>query len=298
MKSYTGKLYTAKLYVFLSFLLCIYAAAGVQAQEVSGSKRKLHKLISREVSYSDGKTEMKGYMVYDAHVKGKRPGIIVVHEFWGLNDYAKKRADMLAELGYTAFAVDMYGGGKTASNPSDAQKLSGQVRDDMSGAVSRFNKAMEVLKAEPETDAGNIAAIGYCFGGGVVLNMARINPDLRAVVSFHGTLAPAGGKTAPQGMKPAVLVCHGGADHFITPEEFEGFRKEMEQAKADYTIIVYANSQHAFTNPNADRLGKEFKMDISYNERADKESWLHMQQFLARIFKGSLPAQSMKEYIK
>ncbi|MGE5362656.1 MAG: dienelactone hydrolase family protein [Bacteroidota bacterium] len=298
MKSYTDKLYAVKLYIFLSFLFCITAAAGMQAQEKSGSKQKMHKLISREVRYSDDKTEMKGYMVYDASVKGKRPGVIVVHEFWGLNDYAKKRADMLAELGYTAFAVDMYGGGTTANNPQDAQKLAGEVRDNMNGAVSRFNKAVEVLKAEPETDAGNIAAIGYCFGGGVVLNMARINPGLRAVVSFHGTLAPAAGKTAPKGMKPAVLVCHGGADHFITPEEFEDFRKEMEQANADYTIIVYANSQHAFTNPDADRLGKEFKMDISYNEKADKESWLHMQQFLTRIFKGSLSAQSMKEYIK
>jgi dienelactone hydrolase len=226
---------------------------------------------------------MKGYLVYDDSIKGKRPGILVVPEWWGLNDYSRMRARMLAELGYTALAVDMYGEGKQADNPADAAKLSSGVMQNFDTAVSRFTAAMEYLKQQPTVDPGQIAAIGYCFGGGIVLNMALQGLDLRGVVSFHASLSAV--KPAAPGMvKAKILVLNGGADSSNGPEQIDAFRQQMKTAAADYSFISYPGALHAFTNPVADMYAMKFNLPIGYNAEADRSSWDEMKKFLHTIF--------------
>jgi len=233
----------------------------------------------QEVTYAAGETTLKGYLAYDAAKEGKRPGVLVVHEWWGLNEYARKRARMLAELGYTALAVDMYGDGKQATHPEDAGKFASAVFQNFDGAKARFLAGMDLLKSQPTVDPEKIAAIGYCFGGGIVLNMARTGMDLDAVVSFHGSLGAAVPAT-PGGVKARLLVCNGGDDPFVTPEQIEGFRKEMTDAGASFVFRSYPGAKHAFTNPDADRNGKEFNLPLAYNAQADSASWADMKSFL------------------
>ena len=236
-----------------------------------------------EVSYTADGLTMKGYLAYDDALKGKRPGVLVVHEWWGHNEYARMRARKLAEMGYVALAVDMYGNGKQALHPDDAGKFAGEVSKDPATATARFSAAMKVLKEHPNTDPNHIAAIGYCFGGSIVLNMARQGMDLDGVASFHGgltTTTPA----KPGMVKAKMLVCNGAADSFVTPEDIAGFKKEMDAAKADYEFIEYAGAKHAFTNPAADENGKKFNLPLAYNVEADKKSWADLQAFLKKIF--------------
>ena len=240
-------------------------------------------LKEENVTYADNGVTMDGYLVYDANKQGKRPGILVVHEWWGLNDYPKMRARKLAELGYVALAVDMYGGGKIAENPGDAGKMAGPFYQNLRMTKSRFDAAVSKLKANSEVDTSNIAAIGYCFGGGVVLNVERLGDDLKGVVSFHGGLIGAPAKKDL--LKAKILVCHGGADQFIKPEEVAQFKKQMDSIGADYTFKQYPNATHAFTNPASDANGEKFKMPIKYNAEADSASWNDMKDFFARIFK-------------
>ena len=241
------------------------------------------KLHDKEVEYSANGLTMKGYIAYDDAVTGKRPGILVVHEWWGYNNYARKRAKMLAELGYTAMAVDMYGNGKQAEHPDDAGKFSAAVMKNLPEAKARFLAGMHLLQEQPTVDGTNIGAIGYCFGGGVVLTMARLGVDLKGVVSFHGML---GTQTPaqPGDVKAKILVCAGAADPFVPKEAVEGFRKEMDSAKVDYTLISYPGAKHAFTNPNADTYGKKFNLPLVYNEKADKGSWSAMKDFFKKVF--------------
>jgi len=239
----------------------------------------------KEVDYSGGGVTMKGYIVHDDAFEGKRPGVLVVHEWWGLNDYARHRADMLAKLGYTAMAVDMYGDGKQASHPKDAGRFAAEVMSNMDTAKARFLAALKVLKADDTVDPARVAAIGYCFGGGVVLHMARLGvDDLKGVVSFHGSLAtrtPA----EPGKVKARILVCHGEDDPLTSAKQLADFKEEMDKAGADYEIILYPNAKHSFTNPNADHLSKEFGLNgIGYNAAADKKSWADMQAFLKETF--------------
>lgn len=236
-----------------------------------------------EVEYKDGDTVMKGYLAYDDSISGKRPGVLVVHEWWGHNEYARKRARMLAELGYTALAVDMYGDGKQASHPEDAGKFAGAVRQNMPVAEARFNAARDLLKNHNTTNPDKIAAIGYCFGGGLLLELARRGIDLDGVVSFHGSLAtehPAG----PGDIKTKILVCHGAADPFVKPEDVSALKSEMANAKADFTFKEYAGAKHSFTNPGADEFGKKFNLPLEYNADADKQSWEDMKVFLKKAF--------------
>ena len=236
------------------------------------------------VEYSAQGVTMKGYRAYDQSIKGKRPGVLVVHEWWGLNDYARKRAQMLAELGYTVLAVDMYGDGKTAAHPDDAGKFSSEVMKNFDVGKARFMAAMDFLKHEATVDPDRIAAIGYCFGGGVVLNMARQSVDLKGVASFHGSLAPI--KPAQPGtVKAKILVLHGADDKFIPPEQIEAFKQEMKSAGADFKFITDLGAVHSFTNPEADELGKKFNMAVGYNADADKKSWEELKKFLDTIFK-------------
>ncbi len=247
------------------------------------SGHALAALVEKPVDYSDGETTLKGFIVYDDAIRGKRPGVLVVHEWWGHNDYARKRARMLARLGYVALAVDMYGNGTQAMHPDDAKKFSSKVAGNMPLAKSRFMAAMKLLQKHKKTDRKKIAAIGYCFGGSIVLNMARQGVELAGVVSFHGSLGTATPAQAGN-VKARVLVAHGGADPFIPGEQIAGFLDEMNRAGVDYRFIAYSGAVHAFTNPDANQYGKKFNLPLRYNERADKASWEEMQRFFDEIF--------------
>lgn len=237
-----------------------------------------------EITYKSGETNLKGYLVYDDSSSKVRPGVLVVHEWWGHNEYTRQRARMLAELGYVALAVDMYGDGKHADHPKDAGAFAGAVRGNMPVAKQRFDAALALLQKHPLTDKAKIGAVGYCFGGGIALEMARTGADLKGVVSFHGSLGteqPAKKDT----VKARILVLTGEADPMVKSEDVEKFKMEMGSAGVKYQVISYPNAKHAFTNPAATELGKKFEMPIAYNEKADKASWESMQGFLKEVFK-------------
>jgi len=240
-------------------------------------------IIGEPVMYKAGDLVMQGYLAYDDNIAGKRPGILVVHEWWGHNEYARERARMLAGLGYTALAVDMYGDGKQADHPGDAGKFATEVRQNMPAATVRFVAAMKVLQKHPTVDPEHIAAIGYCFGGGVVLQMARQGLDLDAVVSFHGSLAT-DNPAVPGVVKARILVCDGADDKMVTPEQIQAFHREMKAAGVDYKFISYPGAKHSFTNPGADIYAERFKIPVGYNAAADKRSWQDMQDFLQDTF--------------
>lgn len=242
------------------------------------------KIEAKPVEYTAGGVTLKGYIAYDENVQGKRPGILVVHEWWGQNEYVRKRARMLAELGYTALALDMYGEGKMAEHPGDAGKFSSEVMKNFPAAKERFFAAMDFLKKQPTVDPANIAAIGYCFGGGVALNMARQGADLKGVASFHGSLAVVK-PDQPTPIKAAVRVYNGLDDKFIPAEAIEGLKKEMAEQKVDFKFTNYPGAVHSFTNPDADELARKFNMPIAYSASADKESWADLQSFFKEIFK-------------
>ena len=236
-----------------------------------------------EVSYQAGDVTMNGYLAYDDSIQGPRPAVLVVHEWWGHNAYARKRADMLAGMGYIALAVDMYGDGKQAEHPEDAGKFAGAVMSNIDTAKARFMAAMEVLTQRSEADPEQVAAIGYCFGGGVVLHMARMGVDLDGVASFHGSLGTKMPAQAGQ-VKAKLLVLHGADDKFIPPEQVEAFKKEMTDAGVDMEFIAYPGALHSFTNPDADAFAEKFGMPIAYDEAADQQSWAALQGFLEQIF--------------
>lgn len=242
------------------------------------------KVEGHEVGYRAGDAVMKGYLADDPDLKGKRPAVLVVHEWWGHNDYARSRARMLAELGYVALAVDMFGDGKTAQHPTEAGAFAAAVMKNKPVGEARFNAALEFLKKQPGVDPGRIAAIGYCFGGGVVLHMARQGADLRGVASFHGSLAtdmPA----KPGGVKARVMVFTGGADPMIPPQQVAAFMEEMGKAGADVGLFSYPGVKHSFTNPDADRYAKQFSMPVAYDREADERSWNETKRFLEEILK-------------
>lgn len=262
----------------MRFLIAI--AALIFISHVSGAEVK-----TEEVQYSSGGVTFQGYLAYDDANTGKRPGILVVHEWWGHNEYARMRARMLAELGYTALAVDMYGEGKQASHPGDAGKFANEVFSNLPAARERFLVAMDLLKKHETVDAKNIGAIGYCFGGGIVLAMARMGVDLKGVVSFHGSLGTQEPAKAGK-VKARVLVCNGADDPFVPQKDIDAIKKEMKKAKVDFTFKSYPGALHSFTNPGADDVGKEFNLPLAYNEEADKKSWNDMQQFFKKAFAG------------
>jgi dienelactone hydrolase len=222
-----------------------------------------------------------GYVAYNDNDKGKRPGIIVVPEWWGLNDYARSRAKQLAELGYVAMAVDMYGNGKLGADPKEAQELATPYYKDPTMAKTHIDAAIEKIKTFPQTDSSKIAAIGYCFGGFIVLNAAKLGADLKGVVSFHGGLTG----VAPNKdlLKAKILVCHGDSDVFENPHVAE-FKKQMDSVGADYTFKTYPDATHAFTNPASTENGIKFKMPIKYNAAADSASWNDMKEFFKKLF--------------
>ncbi len=240
---------------------------------------------SQEISYRAGGVEMRGYVAWNEDLEGQRPGVLVVHEWWGNNDYARRRADMLAELGYTGMAVDLYGGGRTADNPDSAGQLMTDLLSDLEAVRARFDAGLEVLKAHGTTDAGKVAAIGYCMGGGIVLHMARFGADLAAVASFHGAL-PLGVAPAGEGgsVTARIAVYHGEEDAFVTQEEVEAFKAEMRNTGADCLFVTIPGAMHGFTNPMATMNGEKYSIPLRYNELADCVSWDHMQLVLQSAF--------------
>lgn len=232
--------------------------------------------VSREIN---GK-KFEGYVSYKENEERKRPAILVVHEWWGLNEYSRRRAKQLAELGYIAMAVDMFGNGQTAEDPGSAQALATPFYKDPTLAKERLDAAINFLKTYPQTDTSKMAAIGYCFGGYVVLNAAKLGSDLKGVVSFHGGLT---GAKPQENMKTKFLICHGGNDQFENPH-LEEFKKEMDSVGADYIFKIYPNASHAFSNPNATEKGEQYNMPIRYNQAADSASWNNMIDFLKKLF--------------
>ncbi len=246
------------------------------------STSAIAEVVGKDVEYKSNSTTLKGYLAYDNSIEGKRPGILVVHEWWGHNDYARSRADKLAALGYTALAVDMYGDGKKADHPEKAGELATGVLSNLDEAEKRFQAALTLLKEQSSVNPEHVAAIGYCFGGAVVLNMALRGVDLDGVASFHGLLPASGPENTD--VKAKVVVFHGGADPFVPQEQMDAFKKAMDNANADYDIVIYPEVQHSFTSPGADEIGKKFDLPLVYNEQADKDSWEKFQAFLKTIF--------------
>ena len=263
------------------FVLLFSLSVSLKAEERSNYSTQIK---TQEIEYTDGETKLTGYLAYDATIEDKRPGVLVIHEWWGHNAYARKRAEMLAQLGYAAFAVDMYGDGKLASHPEDAGKFMKEVITNMPIAEKRMIAALRVLNEQQVTDSSKTAAIGYCFGGGMVLHLARIGTDIDGVVSFHGSLS-AQTPTNKDTIKAKILVLHGEGDAFISQEQVDNFKEEMQNAGAHYEFVDYPNVKHSFTNPEADKFSEEFDLPaLEYNQHADEDSWNRMQTFFEQIF--------------
>src|SRR3954466_11014314 len=241
-----------------------------------------HAAIKEEpVTYKDGETTMKGFVVYDDAVKTKRPGIVMVHEWWGITKHIHNEARKFAQQGYTAFIADMYGDAKTADNPKDAGALAGSVMKDPKVMESRFNAAREQLAKQASVNPQRIGAVGYCFGGAVVLNMARTGDDLAAVAGFHASLGLNTPAPAPGAVKAKVLILNGADDPFVKREQYDALKKDFDAAKTNYRIIEYPGAVHAFTNPEATELGKKFNLPLRYDPKADQEAKAEAAKFFA-----------------
>ncbi len=238
------------------------------------------KVQTKTVEYEDGDVKLVGHLAWDDAVDGKRPGVLVVHEWWGLNDYARSRAEKLASMGYVAFALDMYGEGKVTEHPQEAGKWAAEIRANQKAWTARAQAGLNVLLKQESVDGKRVAAIGYCFGGSTVLQMAFSGAELAGVVSFHGAL-PTPDESQAKQIKSRILVCHGADDGFISEESIQSFRSALNEAGADYQMIYYSGARHSFTNPDADKRGID---GLRYNKSADQRSWQHMQQFFAEIF--------------
>jgi dienelactone hydrolase len=257
-----------------------FAAIGLVLVLALGSGSARAAVKTKSVEYKDGNVTLQGFLAYDDAAKGKRPGVLIVHEWWGHNEHARKQAERLAKAGYVGFALDMYGKGKVAKHPDDAKKFMGEVTKNPQLIAARFNAALAMLKKQPQVDGEKIAAIGYCFGGGVVLNMARAGADLDAVATFHGALEA---QTAAQKgkVKAQILVQTGGADEMVPKAQVEAFEKEMKAAGAKYRVITYPTAKHSFTNPDANKVGMP---QLAYDAEVDKKSWAELEKFFKQVF--------------
>ena len=266
--------------------LVIVASCKSKTEKTADSKEITEELPvevkGEEVSYATDSTNLKGYIAYDINAKEKRPGVLIVHEWWGHNNYVRQRADMLAELGYTAMAVDMYGDGKQADHPDDAGKFAMSVMTNLPEATARFDAALNLLKSHATVDSEKIAAIGYCFGGSVVLTMANKGADLDAVAAFHsGVKLPV---MPNANLKAKVLVCNGADDPFISAESVEAFKSALDSINADYEYVAYPGVKHSFTSKEADANGEKFNLPLEYDADADEKSWTSLQKLFAEAF--------------
>jgi dienelactone hydrolase len=272
----------AKLIAALLLLVMAFSACN-NSGEKKVTESKMPALKEENITYKIDSLNMDGYIVYDENTTGKRPAVLVIHEWWGLNDYSKRRARELAALGYIAMAVDMYGNGQKADNPELAGKLSTPFYQNPAMAKAHFDAALNKLKTYAAVDTANIAAIGYCFGGGILLNIARMGEALKGIVSFHGSLI---GTPADKNLLTSkILVLHGDDDKFVPATEVAAFKKQMDSIGAVYTFKSYPGATHAFTNPDATAMGEKFKIPIAYNAAADTASWNEMKTFFTGLFK-------------
>lgn len=233
---------------------------------------------TKAVEYKDGDVVLQGFVAYEDGFKDKRPGVMVVHEWWGHGPYARRRAEMLAKLGYTAFAVDMYGKGVYAKDHEEAGKLAGAFFNDRAAMRKRALVGLEVLKKQPFVDENRLAAIGYCFGGTTVLELARAGTPLAGVVSFHGNVATP--TPATEKPKAKILVLHGADDNFVNPA-MPAFVDEMKKVKADWQLVQYGGAVHSFTVAEA---GDDNSKGMAYNKDADTRSWAAMKAFFEELF--------------
>lgn len=231
-----------------------------------------------DLNYSIADKKFKGYVAMPAKTDANTKTILIVHEWWGLNQYPKNRAMQLAKEGYIAVCIDMYGADVVVDNPQDAGKLAGAYYADPKLAYERFNAAYQEALKIKGVNKDKMLAIGYCFGGSMVLNAAKMGADLDAVVSFHGGLT--GPALDKKKLKASILVCNGASDSFVSKEEIENFKKEMNENGVDYQFIDYADATHAFTNPYSTEVGKKFGIPIAYNEAADKKSYADFIHFM------------------
>jgi len=257
------------LSVICFFSLLVLANAGVRIEEIE---------------YIHKGTKLKGYLTFDDSKIGKRPGILVVHEWWGHNDHARNRAKMLSEAGYTALALDMYGDGKLANHPKKAAEFMNVAFSNWSDSQARYNKAMEILKSHETVDPTQIGSIGFCFGGAVSIRMARGGSNLKGVVAFHSAL-PVEPAITKNAIKSAILIINGSEDGFLKPEAVASFSQDMFKANVDFTYINLKGAKHSFTNPQADEFRKKFNIAaLEYNKKADETAWAAMLKFFKRVF--------------
>ncbi|MEK6691796.1 MAG: dienelactone hydrolase family protein [Nitrospirota bacterium] len=254
----------------VSIIAVLFFAVTVQAE-----------VRTEVVEYKQGDVVLEGYLAYDNAVKGKRPGVLIVHEWMGVNPYVKKRAEQLAKLGYVAFAADIYGKGIRPKNSDEAVAESRKYRTDRKLMRSRAKAGLDVLKNHKLADTKRTAAIGYCFGGTTVLELARSGADVAGIVSFHGGLDSLNPNDA-KNIKGKVLALHGGDDPFVPAGQVAAFQDEMRKAGVDWNMVIYGGAVHSFTNPDA---GSDNSKGAAYNEKADKRSWEDMNQFFKEIFK-------------
>jgi dienelactone hydrolase len=237
-------------------------------------------LVTKTVEYQQDGTVFKGFLAYDDAFQGKRPGVLVVHEYWGLNDFARRKAEQLAGLGYVALAADMYGNGKVTKDPKEAAGLANELRVQNKPLLrARAQAALKTLAANPVVNPTRLGAIGFCFGGTTVLELAYSGAGLKGVVSFHG------GLTSPQpeelkGIKPAILVLHGADDPHVKAEDIAAFQEAMRKGGIDWQMVYFADAVHAYMNPEA---GSDKTKGVAYNARAAKRSWQYMQDFFKEI---------------
>jgi dienelactone hydrolase len=238
------------------------------------------KVQSKAVPYMYGETAFEGFLAWDDSIEGKRPGILVVHEWWGLNDYARSRAEQLAALGYVALAVDMYGKGKVTTHPEQAGEWAKLTTGNVDEWLGRAQAGLKVLQADPHVDPTRLAAIGYCFGGATVMQLVYGGAPVKGVVSFHGSL-PLPSQAHPIHNSAKVLIAHGASDPFLTADHLEQFKAALDNAEIDWQIIQYGGAQHSFSNPSANQYGMK---GVQYQMQADQRSWMHMQQFFNELF--------------
>jgi dienelactone hydrolase len=265
-------------------LLCaVLATTGCRGQKGTENPASVAAAITtREVSYTSGSTPLKGFIAYPAGAE-KRPGVLIVHEWWGLNDYVRKRATQLAQQGYVAMAIDMYGEGKHTSHPEQAQAFIRAAMSNAEEAKARFKAAQDLLGSDPRADRERLAVIGYCAGGAIALNMARAGDnELDLVASFHGNLATQS-PMAKGAYKGKIFVAQGGADPFVPAEQVAAFKKEMDTANADLELVEYPGAKHGFTNPEATESGRKSGLPLAYDAEADQKSWQRLIELLEAL---------------
>ena len=260
-----------------NWLACGSVLALLGIWSVGGARAEIR---TKTITYKDGDVALKGMIAWDDAKSGKRPGVLIVHEWWGLNDYVKGRAKQLTAAGYVSFALDMYGDGRITNHAKEAGAWAKQVNSNIAYWTRRAQAGLDVLKADANVAGGRIAAIGYCFGGSTVMQMAYAGQDVKAVASFHGSLPPA--PESVTSIKPRVLIAHGRDDKFIPADRIKAFKAGLDRAKADWEMTIYSGTRHSFTNPGAAARKME---NVRYNEKSDKRSWAAMIRMFDEVFK-------------